>query len=170
MGLEWAEMPTKKDGTLAKLDVLKCLQAVQAGFEFANDSVEDKLIRARDLFAEESTLKKVIRVEDAALHQLTKETIEGLSDNDAMALLKLKWVTPIVNAMNELPHEVIRILVAKLTALADKYAVTYVEVTDKISKAKNEVVNLVDKLRGNEFDMKGLNELQSLLRGDNHGQ
>jgi len=27
----------------------------------------------------------------------------------------------------------------------------------------------VDKLRGNEFDMKGLAELQSLLRGDKHG-
>ena len=87
-----------------------------------------------------------------------------------MSLLKLKWITPIVNAMNELPHEVIRALVTKLTALADKYAVTYVDVTDKINKAKTEIVNLVDKLRGNEFDMKGLAELQSLLRGDKHDQ
>jgi len=34
----------------------------------------------------------------------------------------------------------------------------------------DEAVSLVDKLRGNEFDMKGLSELQSLLHGDKHGQ
>jgi len=137
--------------------------------DYSEESIEAKLILANKLFAEETTLKREVKTEEAALHQLTKETIEMLTDDDIKALLKLKWITPIVNAMNELPHEVIRVLVAKLTALADKYAVTYVEVTDKINKAKNEVVNLIDKLKGNEFDMKGLNELQKLLSGGRNG-
>ena len=156
------------DGEYIKSAVVAVAKKLKGNF--AEDSIEAKLILANKLFTEDTTLKREVKIDEAALHQLTKETIEGLSDDDAMALLKLKWVTPIVNAMNELPHEVIRVLVTKLTALADKYAVTYVEVTDKISKAKIEVVNLVDKLRGNEFDMKGLNELQSLLRGDKRGQ
>ena len=137
---------------------------------YAEDSIESKFILATKLFTEDTTLKREVKVDEAALHQLTKETIEGLSDDDAITLLKMKWINPIIAAMNEMPHEVIRELVTKLTVLADKYAVTYVEVTEKISKAKNEVVALIDNLRGNEFDMKGLAELQSLLRGDEHGK
>jgi type I restriction enzyme M protein len=134
----------------------------------AKESVAAKLILTSDLFTEETKLKKEVKAEEAALHQLTKETIEGLSDDAAMSLLKQKWVDPIVAAMNALPHEIVRELVTKLAALADKYAVTYVKVTDKINKAKNEVVTLIGKLRGNEFDMKGLGELQSLLRGEQY--
>jgi len=156
------------DGDYIKSAVVAVVKKLKG--DYAEESIEAKLILANKLFTEETTLKREVKTEEATLHQLTKETIEELSDDDAMVLLKMKWINPIVAAMNALPHEVIRELVAKLTALADKYAVTYVEVTDKINKAKSEVVSLVDKLRGNEFDMKGLGKLQSLLRGDKHGQ
>ncbi|MCL2719550.1 MAG: type I restriction-modification system subunit M [Lachnospiraceae bacterium] len=158
------------DGEYIKKGVEFLAKKLKASSSHTEDSVPAKLILTSDLFTEETTLKREIKADKATLHQLTKETIEGLSDDDAVSLLKQKWVDPIVNAMNELPHEVISELVTKLTALADKYAVTYVEVMDKIRKAKKEVVYLVDKLRGNEFDMKGLGELQSLLRGDKYGQ
>ncbi|MDR0498552.1 MAG: type I restriction-modification system subunit M [Holophagales bacterium] len=157
------------DGEYIKSAVAAIAKKLKAS-EHGEESVETKFILANKLFAKETSLKREIKADETALHKLTKETIEGLSDNDAMCLLKQKWVTPIVAAMDELPHEVIRELATKLTALADKYAVTYVEVTDKIGKAKNEVISLIDKLRGNEFDMKGLGEFQKLLRGDKHGE
>jgi len=168
--VRWARLEAKKDGTFPKSTISTYVKYLRSSFEFPEESIEAKLVTASNLLAEEKDLKKEIKADAAALHMLTKETIEGLSDDDAMRLLKMKWVDPITAAMNELPHEVIRDLVVKLTTLAEKYAITYVEVTDKINKAKNEVVSLMDKLRGNEFDMKGLGELQSLLRGDKYGQ
>jgi type I restriction enzyme M protein len=166
----WADLTAKRDGTYGKNVISAHIKMLQASFEFPEDTIEARLIAASDLLAEEAGLKREVRAETAALQMLTKETIEGLSDDDAMSLLKLKWVSPIVAAMDQLPHEAIRELVAKVTALAEKYAVTYVEVTEKINNAKNEVVTMIDNLRGNEFDMKGLGELQSLLRGGKHGQ
>jgi len=136
----------------------------------AQDSIESKLILASELFAEEASLKKEVKAESLALHNLTKETIEGLSDEQALVLLDLKWIKPIITAINELPQEVVSDFTTKIVALAEKYATTYVEVTDKINHAKSEVVNLIDSLRGNEFDMKGLEELQSLLRGGSRGK
>jgi type I restriction enzyme M protein len=140
------------------------------GSDYNEDSIEAKFILANTLFIEETTLKREIKEDEAALHQLTKETIEGLSDDAALSFLKMKWIDPIIAVINELPHEVIRELVTKLTVLTDKYAVTYVEVTGKINKAKNEVAALIDQLRGNEYDMKGLGELQALLRGGKDGK
>jgi len=154
------------DGKYIKKGVDVLAKKLKASGIRAEDSVSAKIILASDLLAEETKLKREIKAEEAALHHLTKETIEGLSDDDAMSLLKQKWVDPIVAAMNELPHEVIRELVIKLTALTEKYAVTCVEVTEKIREAKTKVVTLVDNLRGSEFDMKGLGELKSLLQGD----
>jgi len=136
---------------------------------YSEDTIESKFVLVKQLFDEESKLKKEVKADEAALIKLTKETIEKLTDEQALMLLDLKWIKPIVMAMNELPHEAILKLVSKLTALAEKYAVTYVEVTDKVSRAKNEVASLMDKLRGNEFDMKGLGEFQSFLRGNEHG-
>jgi type I restriction enzyme M protein len=63
-----------------------------------------------------------VKIEAAVLHLLTIETIEKLTDEDALMLLNMKWVKPIVAVMNELPQEVIRKLVAKVAALAEKYA------------------------------------------------
>ena len=157
------------DGGYIKSVVVAIAKKLNAS-DYTADSIETKFILANKLFTEETTLKRKVKADEATLHRLTKETIEGLSDVDAMSLLKMKWIDPIIAAMNELPHEVIRELVTKLTTLADKYAVTYVEVANKIIRAKNEVVTLINNLRGNEFDMKGLAELQSLLRGDQDAQ
>jgi type I restriction enzyme M protein len=158
------------DGSYIKAVVISIAKKLKSEGSHEEDSVPAKLILASELFAEETKLKKAVKTEAAALHILTKETIGNLTDEEALILLDLKWVKPLVAAMNELPQEVIRDLVAKLTALADKYAVTYVEVTEKISKAKSEVISLIDGLRGNEYDMKGLDELKSQLGGKIHGQ
>jgi len=152
-----------EDGDYVKIALLAAAKKLKG--KYADDTIETKLLRMSALFAEETALKRTVKTESEALHILTKTTIENLADEQALTLLDLKWVQPIVTAMNELPHEVIRELVSKVTALADKYAVTYVETTQKIADTKNEVVSLIGNLRGNEFDMKGLGELQSLLQG-----
>lgn len=159
----WSKMEAKKDGTYAKTAIGNYIKALQSSFAFPDDSIEGKLISASDLLVEQKELKAEVKKDAAALHLKTKETIEKLTDAEALMLLDLKWIKPIVSAMNELPQEIIRDLVAKVTLLAKKYAVTYVEVVEKINKAKSEVASLIDGLRGNDFDMKGLGELKALL-------
>ncbi|MCL2839137.1 MAG: type I restriction-modification system subunit M [Defluviitaleaceae bacterium] len=154
------------DGDYIKASVISVAKQLKATGNHIEESIEFKLMLASKLFAEETKLKKEVKAEAAALHLLTKTTIENLTDEDALMLIDLKWVKPIVVAMDVLPQETIRELVTKVTDLADKYAVTYVDVMEKISKAKNEVATLIDKLQGNAFDMKGLGALKSLLKNE----
>ena len=37
---------------------------------------------------------------------------------------------------------------------------------DEIKNVENELANMIDELTGDEFDMKGLSELKSLLSGE----
>jgi len=163
-----AETLQQKQNRLAEIsssieETLESISDVEE--EDYDEETEAKMATANKLLSEEKELKKEIKQDEAALIELTKKTIENLTDKEALALLDLQWVKPLVAAMKELPNEVIRELVTKVTALSSKYFVTYIDVTEKTNKAKEEVASLIGKLRGNEFDMKGLGELQSLLQG-----
>lgn len=56
------------------------------------ESYEAKIIKVADLLAEEKDLKAKIKKETADLQMKTKETIEGLSDQQVLELLKEKWI------------------------------------------------------------------------------
>lgn len=122
-----------------------------------------KTVSARN--TEEKALKSEIKKESALLEEKTKETIEGLSDEQVIALLKEKWIHPLVHTLMQLPDSVVSKLVAKLEALAKKYETTFAEVEQQIAETEQSLSAMMDDLEGNEFDMLGLAELQKWLGG-----
>ena len=133
---------------------------------FDKDSYESKIIIVEELIAEEKELKIQVKIEAVKLHLKTKETIEKLSDKQVYYLLELKWIRPIVISMRNLPETTINELTSKVQVLSKKYALTYSDVAKEINDTENSLSLLIGKLEGNEFDMKGLNELKSLLNGE----
>jgi type I restriction enzyme M protein len=146
-------------GTLAKAKAAVAL--------LDEDAIERKLVRVSELIDSEKALKAAIKKDAEALHLKTKATIEGLSERQALELLEQKWVAPLMTAIHRTPDGIIADLVAKVRALADKYAVTYAEVATQIADTKSSLSALIDGLTGSDYDMKGLAEFQSLLRGEN---
>lgn len=128
-----------------------------------NDELTIKIKRVNTLIEKEKKLKKNVKEKTWTLHMLTKETIEGLSDENVLMLLELKWIQPLCASLAVLPMCIINDLVAHIKALADKYAVTYVELEEQIRESEEALSKLIDDLEGNEFDMLGLREFQKLL-------
>lgn len=129
-------------------------------------ALADMLDNARTLLDEQKSLKKQIKEGEAALIETTKETIEGLSDDQARALLDIKWNQPIVEQLHALPRASVDTLISKVKALRDKYATTLLEVDEKIRTEEAELSHLLGQLVGSEFDLAGIAELRSLLDGD----
>lgn len=73
---------------------------------------------------------------------------------------------PVVSSLNNLPEIILTKLSNKVQTLSDKYAITYSDVAKEIKEAENTLSSLIGDLEGNEFDMKGLNELKSLLNNE----
>ncbi|ENM3914489.1 type I restriction-modification system subunit M [Vibrio cincinnatiensis] len=140
--------------------------------KFAEDSLEPdvsykaKIIRANKLIDEEKALKKAVKEAATQLHLKTKSTIEGLSDEQVNNLLHLKWIEPLSSEFAAMPSAVMSQLTSQVQALADKYAVTYSQVASDIKTTEDELAEMMDGLTGNEFDMQGLAELTSLLKGE----
>lgn len=134
--------------------------------KFTEDSYEYKMIQTSRLIDEEKTLKKTAKEAATALHLKTKVTIEALTDEQVNNLLYLKWITPLCSELATLPNAVISQLTNQVQALADKYAVTYSQVANDIKTTEQELAQMLGELTGNEFDMQGLAELASLLKGE----
>lgn len=134
-----------------------------------SDSIEpetkEKLKSVAALNAEEKTLKSAIKTESALLEEKTKETIEGLSDEQVIELLKDKWIKPLIESLMQLPDSIVAEIVAKLEALAKKYETTFAEVETQIEETEKSLSAMIDDLDGSEFDMLGLAELKKLLGG-----
>ena len=134
-----------------------------------SDSIEpetkEKLKSAAALNTEEKALKSAIKTESALLEEKTKDTIEGLSDEQVIELLKEKWIKPLIDNLMQLPDSIVAELVAKLETLAKKYETTFAEVETQIEETEKSLSAMIDDLDGSEFDMLGLAELKKLLGG-----
>jgi len=130
---------------------------------YPKDSLEYIIVKVDMLMTSEKRLKKTVKDKAAALHTLTKTTIENLSDDDVLFLFTQKWIKPLCDALAELPNGIINDLVAKTKAFAEKYAVTYMDVDREIKAAEKSLSSLINDLEGNEYDMRGLKEFQTLL-------
>ncbi|MGL5254070.1 MAG: type I restriction-modification system subunit M [Brevinema sp.] len=118
-----------------------------------------------ELAKEEKTLKSDIKTQSEALHTLTKQTIEALSDDKARELLEQKWIFPLVETLSTMPNTIIDELVSKIQALADKYATTFEAVETEIQETEQALCALIDQLEGDAYDIQGLSELKSLFTG-----
>ena len=96
---------------------------------------------------------------------MTKETIENLSNRQVKELLELKWITPLHEALCCLPEQQLDTLTNKLQALVEKYQITYADNAREIRKTEKALADMIDELDGNEFDMMGLAELKTILKG-----
>lgn len=133
--------------------------------EDAEPEVLSVLKKADSLLAEEKAIRKQIKEDSAKLHIKTKETIETLSDEEIITLIKRKWISPLVNNIGRLPQTVISNFIAKLETLCHKYENTFADVEQQIGETKKSLISLLDELTGNDFDMKGIAEFKALLGG-----
>jgi type I restriction enzyme M protein len=133
---------------------------------FADDTFEAKIIKVDTLINEDKDLKKQVKTATAQLHLKTKTTIEALTDAQVYVLIELKWISPLLASLNQLPTVLIQTLTTQVQALADKYATTYENVVQEIQTTENELANMIDELTCNAFDMQGLGEFKVFLKGE----
>ena len=162
--VNWANVEGNFPYTKGKVQAY--VKVLRAAYIFPEDSFESKMVRADQLMTEEKTVKKETREMSETLHLKTKETIEGLSDEQVLDLLRLKWIAPLYVSLRAMPGAIIVELEKAVQALADKYAVTYVELDEQIQKSEAALADMIDELTGSEFDRKGLRKFQSLLKGE----
>ena len=164
--VDWSAMVANKNGIYTKAVITARVKELKTSWVFPEDSFEAKLLNIIATMEQENTLKREVKARSVELHEKTKNLIEGMEIEKAKAVLEEKWITPIVNGIMALPEKLISELITRLAVLQQKYSVTFATVGERIEETEEKVSGYVSKLRGDEFDMAGLAELQKLLGGD----
>lgn len=159
--VNWAAI--EGNAPYAKGKVVAYMKQLQATYVFPEDSFEAKMVEADKLMAEEKSVKKEAKEMADALHLKTKETIEGLSDEQVLDLLRLKWIAPLCVALRAMPNAIITILESTVQSLVDKYSLTYKELARRMKDMKNTLSNMTRELVGDEYAINGLAEFDTLL-------
>ncbi len=133
--------------------------------EILETETTEKLEEVMKLNNEEKCLKSAIKRESALIEEKSKETIENLTDEQVMELLRDKWVEPIIEKLLQLPDSIVSEFSSKLDSIVKKYGTTLSDIETQIEETEKSLSLMIDDLVGNEFDMRGLNEFKKLLGG-----
>ena len=161
--VDWNTMAANKDGTFGKPVVNARILQLHMDYEFPEETLKAKMKRVMLLMEEESELKKVIKAQKIELEAATIETIKNLDEEDALRLLELKWIEPIVSGLGTLPDDVITALVSEVENLNSKYATTYSDIEIKKESAAGSLIQMIDGLSGSKDDLDGLAEFKKYM-------
>ena len=156
---------TEEGDAFVPKEIPKIIKELKKDNSADSIALRKTLERVNELVKSEKEIKGKIKTKSADLQAKTKDTIEGLTDEQAYLLLEKKWICPLVESIHKLPDTIVDGLVGKIQALQNKYATTFFEVEQQISETEARLVGMIDELDGNEFDMLGLEEFKKLLGG-----
>ena len=134
--------------------------------QYSEDSPEYKIIQVSKWINEEAELKKELKIKQSKILIESKNVIESLTNEEVLDLLKKKWITPLVSSLLSFPMSLINDFTKKLLKLAKKYETTYLDIDNEIRETELSLASMIDELDADEFDKKGLEELQKLFRGE----
>lgn len=166
-----SELFNEDNTAFVNAEILKFARGLQKSKQkYDEESFENQIIKVANLIEKEKSLKKGIKQDSEKLLAETKRLIENLTDNQALDLLKEKWINPLISSLKELPNHIIKDLISNVSNLSKKYSLTLIDLESQIKEAETSLVGMIDELVGDEYDIKGLNELKSLLKGGENGE
>ncbi len=142
-----------------KLDKAKIKKDAKAKGDEIEPETKAKLVKLVKLWEEQTKVKKEIKEAKVELIDKTKEAIEHLTDEEVELFLHKKWIDPVVAGINDTLTDVLKAVETRVTALANKYAVSYKELGEQMAEAKQQMADLVADLNGDEYALEGLRNL-----------
>ena len=156
-----------EDGGIVSAAIAKTVKEIKrTSSNIEEESAEWKIVRLGKVADELKVAKREAKTLSDKLGNDTKAAIENLTDDQAKDMLYLKWIKPLADGIAVLPDSIVSALTNKINTLTKKYSVTLLDVETQIDETEKAFADMIDDLEGNEFDMKGLKELQKLLKGE----
>ena len=152
------------DAETEKLDA-KLLAADVKAMQKDPDLKDPELIELQRLISKQKETSKELKALETALIDLTCQRIKQLTDEEAYALLREKWIKPLCTKVFALPEELLSAIEKEVNQLIKRYSDTLLSVGQEIEKAEKELAGLLSELTGDEADMQAIQELTNLTGG-----
>ena len=148
-----------EDGDNLKLNKKKITKDAKAKGDFIEPDTKVKLKEIVALWDKQSKTNKAIKVAKTELEEKTIDAIENLTNEEVDFFLHKKWIDPICQGISNTLTVVLSTFEKAIVALEAKYAESYNEIESKITDNQSQLTEMIAQLTGDEFAIKGLNNL-----------
>lgn len=148
-----------EEGDNLKLNKKKITSDAKAKGDSIEPETKAKLKEIVALWDKQSKANKAIKVAKTELEEKTIEVIENLTNEEVDFFLHKKWIDPICQGISSTLTVVLSTFEKAIVALEAKYAESYNEIESKIATNQNQLTEMITQLTGDEFAIKGLNNL-----------
>ena len=152
------------DAETEKLDA-KLLAADVKAMQKDPDLKDPELMELQRLISKQKEISRELKALETALIDLTCQRIEQLTDEEAYALLREKWIKPLCTKVFALPEELLNAIEKDVNQLIKRYSDTLLSVEQQIEKTEKELAELLGELTGNEADVQAIQNLSKLTGG-----
>ncbi len=161
--INWDRIEKSKDGTVSKPNMNNYYKAVQAAYEFEEDSYGDILSKAQALKDEESANNKEAKELKQMLQDKSVEKTQALIDEEIYELLEDKWIKPVKADLKELLSKMFNNFENDLNATVEKYSSSMSDIEEREQRVNGELKEQLSKLQGSDSDMKAIQHFMELL-------
>lgn len=148
-----------EEGDNLKLNKKKITSDAKAKGNSIEPETKAKLKEIVALWDKQSKANKAIKVAKTELEEKTIDVIENLTNEEVDFFLHKKWIGPICQGISSTLTVVLSTFEKAIVALEAKYAESYNEIESKIATNQNQLTEMITQLTGDEFAIKGLNNL-----------
>ena len=163
--VNWAAMRASGGCYTAKV-VNARMDELRSAIELPEDSLIVRLQRADSLNNRRKKLDKEVKERRKELHEVTKNTIEGLTEEQALCLLRKKWIGTFLDKLMKIPNEILEAFTTEITGLIGKYATDYESLGTEIRSTESNLIHLLSDLQGSDDDVTGIGDFISFLGGE----
>ena len=95
---------------------------------------------------------------------------DTLTDEQVLELLRRKWIEPLCHELTTAPDVIVLKIIQQVDGLEKKYVDTLHQINTEIADAEALLSDMLGRLRGNEYDMAAIAELQATMKNDKTGE
>lgn len=142
-----------------KLNKKKITKDAKAKDDTIEYETKVKLKEIVALWDKQSKTNKAIKLTKTDLEEKTINAIENLTNEEVDFFLHKKWIEPICQGISSTLTVVLSTFEKAIVALEAKYAESYNEIESEIANNQSQLTEMITQLTGDEFAIKGLNNL-----------
>lgn len=163
----WENMDNDAKSVIAKDDDATAFDIKKFKAAIKNKDLSAEVISSikamETAISEEKTLRKQVKTIADVLDDKAKDKIMVLTEDEIHELLEMKWIHPIIAAIDNAGENVLSQFVSDMNALKKKYSDPMSDLTEQIEETSSSLKTALTQLTGNETDMEAIKLLMDEL-------
>ena len=165
--LVWPEETQKNaNGTYKQPAIKAIVEAIKNELPLPEEEDEYKVRYLYLLGQRIDTLRKQIKKMKIWLDEQARKAIASLTDEQIKALLREKWLAPVMGSINDIPASIENELTRRVKEIVQKYQDPMAALDLGIAETEKSLAGLLGGLTGGAFDMAAIAEMRRHLGGE----